>query len=412
MNETRKLTWGQITVLTCAFIPMIGFGALGAWGTYTNIASAFDRSATALGVVAAGEGSTLVLALVLVGLTLLNQSYPAAARLGLWAMPAVAAVTGVVVAGSGSESVVYAMTPMAMCVSAEGLGFLARRIVVYRTGVDAEAQRRNAEIMRQLAYHTSRKQGHPDEDARKASELKAWELAARVGKDDVELGAHLVQVQRERMGAGADAALAGMFGLSAPQTPAIEAPTAPAPPAALVESEPVPVTLDRVPDPAPAVPEPVPAGVRLLPIVALPKAAPELPAAPDVPASNPTPSTPEYTPAPVPAAVPGSPVDDWLAAVRREVAGHRSVGCEQPRTRVEVRAEYVPEDAPPAESDPEDGPEPHDDSPPPPGEDSLTPQARQDFPDGVPSIRDIKERFHIGQRRAQRIQNELKKVLT
>ncbi|MEV5338909.1 hypothetical protein AB0K93_10520 [Streptomyces sp. NPDC052676] len=209
----RSLSRGQAVVLAAAAVPMVAFGALGALGTYTNITSVFHRSATALGVVAAGEGATLVLALVLVGLTMLGQSAPAAVRVGLWTLPAVASATGAAVAQSVTEAVVFAVTPMAMCVSAEGMGLLARRIVVYRTGVDAEAQRRNAAVMQRLAYHRARAANHPDEKARKASEVESWELAKKVGTGDALLGAHLVDVQRERMTAGADAALAGMFAL-------------------------------------------------------------------------------------------------------------------------------------------------------------------------------------------------------
>lgn len=209
----RSLSRGQAVVLGAAAVPMVAFGALGALGTYTNITSVFHRSATALGVVAAGEGATLVLALVLVGLTMLGQSAPAAVRVGLWTLPAVASATGAAVAQSVTEAVVFAVTPMAMCVSAEGMGLLARRIVVYRTGVDAEAQRRNASVMQRLAYHRARAANHPDEKARKASEVESWKLAEKVGAGDALLGAHLVDVQRERMTAGADAALAGMFAL-------------------------------------------------------------------------------------------------------------------------------------------------------------------------------------------------------
>ncbi|MFF4347874.1 hypothetical protein [Streptomyces sp. NPDC001530] len=224
MKETpdKALSRGQALILGSATVPMVAFGALGAWGTYSNITSVFHRSATALGVVAAGEGATLVLALVLVGLTMLGQSSPAAVRIGLWTLPAVASLTGAAVAKTTTEAVVFAITPMAMCVSAEGMGLLARRIVVYRTGMDAEAQRRNAEVMQRLAYHRARAANHPDEKARKASELESWKLAKRVGTGDAELGSHLVEVQRERMTAGADAALAGMFAL--PVTPpAVEA---------------------------------------------------------------------------------------------------------------------------------------------------------------------------------------------
>ncbi|MFJ5967281.1 hypothetical protein [Streptomyces sp. NPDC093060] len=209
----RSLSRGQVIVLGAAAVPMVAFGGLGAVGTYSNITSVFHRSATALGVVAAGEGATLVLALVLVGLTMLGQSAPAAVRIGLWTLPVVASLTGAAVAKSATEAVVFAVTPMAMCVSAEGMGLLARRIVVYRTGVDAEAQRRNAAVVQRLAYHRARAANHPDEKARNKSELQSWKLAEKVGAGDALLGAHLVDVQRERMTADADVALAGMFAL-------------------------------------------------------------------------------------------------------------------------------------------------------------------------------------------------------
>ncbi|MBB4784331.1 hypothetical protein [Streptomyces rapamycinicus] len=230
MSDTpeRSLSRGQTIVLCAAAVPMVAFGGLGAVGTYSNITSVFHRSATALGVVAAGEGATLVLALVLVGLTMLGQSAPAAVRIGLWTLPAVASVTGAAVAKTVTEAVVFAVTPMAMCVSAEGMGLLARRIVVYRTGVDAEAQRRNAAVMQRLAYHRARAANHPDEKARNGSELESWKLAKKVGAGDALLGANLVDVQRGRMTTGADAALAGMFAL--PVTPSAHGVTdAPAP---------------------------------------------------------------------------------------------------------------------------------------------------------------------------------------
>lgn len=207
----KKLTGGQIAVLTAATIPMIGAGGLGAWGTYTNITSVFHRSATALGVVAAGEGATLVLALVLVGLTMLGQASPLAVRAGLWLLPATASVTGAIVAPGARDAVVFAVTPMAMTVSGEGLGLLARRIVVYRDNVDIEAQRRNAARLRQIAYHRARSERHPWKWVRKWSELTAWRLMSRVGDGDALLGADLVGVQRERLTEGADTALHDML---------------------------------------------------------------------------------------------------------------------------------------------------------------------------------------------------------
>ncbi|GGW41214.1 hypothetical protein [Streptomyces xantholiticus] len=213
---TQELTKGQATVLIAATLPMIAAGAFGGWGTYTNIVSEFGRAATALGVVAAGEGVTLVLALVMVGLTMLGQPAPAPVRVGLWLAPIGAAVTGLVVADDVTEGVVYAITPMAMSAAAEGLGLLARRVVVYRTGVDMEAQRSNAATVRRLAYLTARAAQHPHDWTRKRSQLAAWRLMARVGLGDVQLGSDLVTVQRDRLTEGADKALAAMLGLPAP----------------------------------------------------------------------------------------------------------------------------------------------------------------------------------------------------
>lgn len=121
-----------------------------------------------------------------------------------------------------------------------------------------------------------------------------------------------------------------------------------------VERVPVePEAYPALPEPVPAVPEAVPAGVRLLPIVARPE--PE------------TLDNIQGFPAPV------------LAA-------------EEPRTRVEVRAEYVPDEEPDEE---------------PVYPDPLIPRVRADFPNEVPGVRRLKETYSIGQPRAQRIRDEL-----
>ncbi|WP_438479064.1 DUF2637 domain-containing protein [Streptomyces asiaticus] len=134
--------------------------------------------------------------------------------------------------------------------------------------------------------------------------------------------------------------------------------------AAVPEPEPVPGELERVPEPVPAVPEAVPAGVQMLPIV--PKSAP-----------------------------------------RPALAPARPVPAETSAPRPQVHSKYVPEDE-------DDGPdledEVPDDSPPPPGEDTLTAQAREYFHGEEPSVRRIKDVFHVGQKRAQRIRDELLKV--
>ncbi|MGY1453825.1 hypothetical protein [Streptomyces sp. SS8] len=208
----NALSGGQKAVLGIAGALMLATAGIGAWGTYTNIKAEFGNGATAAGMVAAGEGATLVLALVMVGVTLLGQAAPAPVRIGLWLTPVVASAVGLALADDGTEAVIYGVSPMGMCVAAEGLGFLARRIVVYRTGTDAEAMRRNTEAVQQLAYHRAVADGHPDDKVRGRAEKAAWKLARKVGVGDLELGSRLVAVQRERLTGGADAALAGMFG--------------------------------------------------------------------------------------------------------------------------------------------------------------------------------------------------------
>lgn len=216
MNAPRKpLTRVQIGVLTAAFVPMLATGVVGGIGTYSNIGHAYGTG-TALGALGAGEGATAVLALVLLGLTMLGQSSPRVVRIGLWALPAAAAVMGAMAAPDAGRTVVYALTPMGMSVSAEGMAFLARRIVVHTDGRDAEHERRTADIVQALAYHRARAAHHPIDRVRKRSDRASWRLARKVGVGDAALGSRLLDVQRDRITDGADAALASMFGTTAP----------------------------------------------------------------------------------------------------------------------------------------------------------------------------------------------------
>ncbi|MEU6682673.1 conjugal transfer protein [Streptomyces sp. NPDC046832] len=216
MSETRKpLTRVQIGVLTAAFVPMLATGVVGGIGTYSNIGHAYGTG-TALGALGAGEGATAVLALVLLGLTMLGQSSPRVVRIGLWALPAAAAVMGAMAAPDAGRTVVYALTPMGMSVSAEGMAFLARRIVVHTDGRDAENERHTADIVQALAYHRARAAHHPSDRVRKRSDRASWRLARKVGVGDAALGSRLLDVQRARVTTGADAALASMFGGSVP----------------------------------------------------------------------------------------------------------------------------------------------------------------------------------------------------
>ncbi|MFI0989706.1 conjugal transfer protein [Streptomyces exfoliatus] len=219
MSVTGKpLSRLQKVVLGAAFVPMLATGIAGGYGTYTNISAMFG-SGTAVGAVAAGEGATAVLAIVLLGLTLLGQSSPRTIRVGLWALPAAASAMSVTAAKTPGEMVIYAITPMGMTASAEGAAFLARRIVVYRDGRDAEAEAHAAAIVQALAYHRARAANHPDEKIREKSERTSWKLARKVGAGDLALGDRLLDVQRQRVTAGADAALADMFGV--PTAPAL-----------------------------------------------------------------------------------------------------------------------------------------------------------------------------------------------
>lgn len=247
----RPLTCLQSWVLGIAATAMLGIGGLGAAGTYSNLTAVF-RSATALGAVVGGEGATLVLALVYVGLVMLGQPAPRAVRLGLWALPAVAATIGAVAAHGLRATVVYAATPLAMIVAAEGVGLLARRIVIRTTGVDVEVERRAATAVRRLAYEQARAARHPIAAVRYVAALRAWRLARHVGADDTTLGEQLLDVQRIRLTEGADTALAAMFApavtvdrdaVTATVTPALD--PVPVPPAERpVETDPVPPVPD------------------------------------------------------------------------------------------------------------------------------------------------------------------------
>lgn len=227
----KKLTGGQITVLIAATLPMIGVGIMGAVGTYANAASVLHRKETALGVVAAGEGATLVAALVMIGVTMLGQTAPLAIRAALWLLPAAASIMGLAIAPTATEAVVFSLTPLAMTAAAEGISFLARRIVVHATGVDVEAQRRNAAILRRIAYHRARAERHPWKWVRKVSALVAWRLMGQLGHADATLGSALTDVQNTRIVDGANTALAAMLSSATELSAATPRPAVASPPA-------------------------------------------------------------------------------------------------------------------------------------------------------------------------------------
>jgi hypothetical protein len=214
-EPVKKLTLGQIAVLIPTSAVIVGVGAFGVFGTYTNAAAVLHRKGTALGMVAGGEGATLVAALVMIIVTMFGQTTPRIVRAALWLLPGAAAIMGVAIAPTASQMVVFALTPLGMTAAAEGISFLARRIVVHRTDVDIEAQQRNAAIMRSIAYHRARAERHPWKWVRKWSTLKVWRLLRQAGDGDVHLGADLVGVQREQLTEGASVALGEMLGIAA-----------------------------------------------------------------------------------------------------------------------------------------------------------------------------------------------------
>jgi hypothetical protein len=247
----KKLTRGQKIVLVIAALPMLAVGGVGGWGTYTNIVAEFGRAATAAGAVAAGEGITLVTALVMLVLTMFGQSSPVVVRVFLWLAPLAASSMGLAVADDLTERILYALSPLAMCGAAEGIGLLARRVVIYTTDVDAEAQRRNATLLRRIAFHRARAERHPWKVVRRYSELVAWHLVKRLGDHDVALGSALTDVQNTRIVDGANTALAAMFS-SAPELPAATprpgAPATPKPPRATAPAKPAtPPAADTTP---------------------------------------------------------------------------------------------------------------------------------------------------------------------
>lgn len=131
---------------------------------------------------------------------------------------------------------------------------------------------------------------------------------------------------------------------------------------------PVPEVYPALAEAVPAVPLAVPEGVRLLPIVARPEAAPAVP----------EPVVEVHVPEPVPA-------------------------HEYPVPAVEVHPD--PRPLYDLFEKPDEEPEEPDDDPVYP--DPLIPQVRADFGDEVPGVRRLKEKYGTGQARAQRIRDEL-----
>ncbi|PWI05507.1 hypothetical protein DIZ27_38915 [Streptomyces sp. NWU339] len=215
----RDLSRWQVVVLSVAAVPMVVAGVLGAWSTYGNIVSVFHRSTAALGVVGFGEGGTLVLAVVMVALTMLGQATPPLVRVGVWVVPAVASATGAYVARNGSEAVVFAVTPITMTFAAEGLALIARRVVIYRTGVDADAQRRaerramrDAATLHRISWHGSRARHQKSDRAKWWHHAAVWRLERRIRPTSATAAGQLIAVHDDRVVRGAAGVLDAMYG--------------------------------------------------------------------------------------------------------------------------------------------------------------------------------------------------------
>lgn len=217
-----KLGKGQVAVLIITSLPMAAVGAAGAAATFVNMDNVLHRGASALGLVAAGEGATLICALIALAVTLMGQHTPVAVRLGMWLIPLVASATGVALAPDNTERVVMGVTPLAMTAAGEGIAFVARRVVAYRTGVDIEQQRRSG----LLVWHANRA-AHGEGRARKRSEAAVWRLTKAIAATDADLAAQLAETQRFHIGQGASQNLSAVLTRS-PEQPAV-APAEPSP---------------------------------------------------------------------------------------------------------------------------------------------------------------------------------------
>lgn len=205
--NTLKLTWGQAAVLAAAALPMVAVGAAGAVATFVNMNRVLGSGASALGMVAAGEGAVLIASLVALAVTLMGQHTPAVVRAAMWLLPLAASGAGIALAPDHINAVVMAFTPLAMTASGEGVAFVARRVVAYRTGTDLEAQRRSGLLL----WHANRA-ANGKGLAKWRSERAVWRLTKLFAATDGQMSVQLGEVQRYRIGEGADANLAAVLG--------------------------------------------------------------------------------------------------------------------------------------------------------------------------------------------------------
>lgn len=234
--KNLKMSKGQIFVLMLALLPMAAIGVAGAVATYVNMDAVLHRSASALGLVAAGEGATLICALVALAVTLMGQHTPAVVRLGMWAVPLLAAGVGYLLAPTLNDRVTMTVTPLAMTAAGEGIAFVARRVVAFRTDTDLEQQRRSGLLL----WHANRA-ANGSRLGKYLSRSAVWRLTKAFAATDGQLNVQIGAVLRDKITRGADENLGAVLTRldNAPVRPAV-APAVPAPALAPVEApEPV-----------------------------------------------------------------------------------------------------------------------------------------------------------------------------
>lgn len=233
--SNEKMTWGQVAVLVLAATPMAAVGIAGGVATYVNMDNVLHRGASALGLVAAGEGATLIAALVALAVTLMGQHTPTVVRLAMWVVPLVAAGAGIALAPTMNERVVMGVTPLAMTAAGEGVAFVARRVVAYRTGVDVEQQRRSGLLL----WHANRA-ANGSGLGRWMSRGAVWRLTRQFAATDGQLSVQLGEIQRYRISQGADENLSAVLTRGAESAPALP----PAGPVALPATSEAPKVLE------------------------------------------------------------------------------------------------------------------------------------------------------------------------
>lgn len=201
-----KLTKGQAAVLVAASLPMAAAGVAGGVASYFNFASLLASRSNAISLVLAGEGATVICALVALAVTLMGQHTPGPARAGLWLIPLAASVAGVAIAPDLNTRIVMALSPLAMTAAGEGITLVARRIVAYRTGVDIEQQRRSGLLL----WHANRA-ANGSGPGKRISKAAVWRLTKQFAATDSQLSVQLGEIQRYRVGEGADNNLAAVL---------------------------------------------------------------------------------------------------------------------------------------------------------------------------------------------------------